>query len=176
MYLPQTVGVLPRSPSRKKKTITNSRSPQRSFSNLTLQGLYFDLTKYYYVPQGSQAQPWTVSLKSFSSNPMLYILSTCLSCGRYIIPSYVPWLIYSRPVQQGVSKHNLKQTKQNVATCQFFGLLKETLYQNTVIADMFGYKVWCLLCICGSGNAKFPLKSQIVSKVLWTFECYLNAD
>ena len=37
VYLPQTVGVLPRSPSRKKKTITNSRSPQCSFSNLTLQ-------------------------------------------------------------------------------------------------------------------------------------------
>lgn len=127
-------------------------------------GLYFDLPKYYNVPHRSKAQPCTVSQNSFQqqySQCYISVPSTHPSWGPYTIPSRVPWFRHgSREEENTVLKKD-----PEAATYQFFGLLQETLYQNTAIVDILRYKCWCLLCICGGGGCQvFPSNHRLQAK------------
>lgn len=52
---------------------------------------------------------------------------------------------------------------KSATTCRFFGLLRETLYRNTVVVDMLGYNAWCALFIRERGVPTCTLKSYIVT-------------
>lgn len=106
------------------------------------------------MTQGSKAQPWTVSQNSFQQQYTQCYISVPPTLPVEDTPSH-PMSHDSDTADQctGSEGTQLKKT-QKAATCQFFGFLKETLYQNTVIADMLGYKFWCLLCICRRGECQ----------------------